>query len=655
MITDSPESVWPNLARKNTMRVRSLRRILVFALAAIVVMTTLFVIGPSPASAQKGPSGGLGPLTPDAPPNYGSTALRAGFLPDPFSVQVRTGGNIELRQVDPNCRGFVTAQPDYNLDWSGSSTFLRIYVDGTMADTTLAVRTPGGQLLCNDDAFGTLRSALDFNNPAAGRYNIWVGSYSSGTFADARLYITELSSNRPGGALTPMPSTSGGDRLDFSLPPNYGSTSLRSGFLPDPFSISLTTGGPVNVSYLSPDSRGNSCRGYATAAPDFSVNWSGTTSLLRIYALADRDATLVVNAPDGSWHCNDDRFGLNPGLDFNNPPFGRFDIWVGSYSQSGGAPAVLYITELSSNPGGGGVVPTPSSGGGTRLDFSLPPVFGSTQLRAGFLPDPFSVSVTAGGTVSMSTAMPDCRGSGTAAPTYRVQWSGSSSFLRFYVQSSNDTTLAINTPNGQWVCNDDRFGLQPGIDFNNPQTGQYDIWVGRFGGGTGPATLFITELSSNPGGSGGVAPTPSGGSGQLSFSLPPNYGSTQLRAGFVPDPFSIALTTGGPVNVSYLGNDSRGQSCRGYATSAPDYRVQWSGSSSFLRFYVESDRDSTLVINAPNGQWFCNDDAVGLMPMIDFSNPQTGQYDIWVGSFSSSGGSSGRLFITELRSNQPRR
>ena len=138
---------------------------------------------------------------------------------------------------------------------------------------------------------------------------------------------------------------------------------------------------------------------------------------------------------------------------------------------------------------------------------------------------------------------------------------------------------------------------------------------------------------------------------ELDMSLASNFGSTDLSAGFVPDPYSMDLVSGGPVDVSYLGDD-----CRGYATAASDYDVTYtSGAQDLLRFYFVADtEDTTLVINAPDGSWHCNDDAPGTIdPMIDFANPETGRYDIWVGSYQAGAENSGTLFVTELESNSP--
>lgn len=138
---------------------------------------------------------------------------------------------------------------------------------------------------------------------------------------------------------------------------------------------------------------------------------------------------------------------------------------------------------------------------------------------------------------------------------------------------------------------------------------------------------------------------------ELDPQLASNFGSTDLEAGFTPDPFSEDLVSGGPVDVSYLGDE-----CRGFATAASDYDVTYeSGAADLLRFYFVADTaDTTLIVNAPDGSWHCNDDAPGTIdPMIDFSNPESGRYDIWVGSFEEGSENAGTLYVTELDSNSP--
>lgn len=134
--------------------------------------------------------------------------------------------------------------------------------------------------------------------------------------------------------------------LNYSLPAVYGSTALWSGFLPDPFSVGVTAGGPVNSSYL-----GGSCYGYTTSAPTFSVNYTnGAFPTLRFYFIGSGDATMIINSPSDSYSCVDDSFGtLNPTIDFNSPQSGRYDIWVASYVEGASISGTLFVTESTGN------------------------------------------------------------------------------------------------------------------------------------------------------------------------------------------------------------------------------------------------------------------------------------------------------------------
>lgn len=145
------------------------------------------------------------------------------------------------------------------------------------------------------------------------------------------------------------------------------------------------------------------------------------------------------------------------------------------------------------------------------------------------------------------------------------------------------------------------------------------------------------------------APTPNP-QPTLNYSLPSNYGSTSLTSGFVPDPFQVGITSGGSVNVSYLGSG-----CAGFATQAPDFSVNYTnGAFPTLRFYFVGNGDSTMVVNAPNGVYRCNDDSFGtLNPTIDYASPSSGRYDVWIGSFSSGQFISGTLNVTESTGNHP--
>ena len=132
-------------------------------------------------------------------------------------------------------------------------------------------------------------------------------------------------------------------------------------------------------------------------------------------------------------------------------------------------------------------------------DISANPHAGTVRLSAGFTPDPYNISVTAGGTIRASERFSGCYGYISHAPDVRLHWSGGGNLpLIISATSSRDTTLVVNAPNGRWYCDDDSGeGTNPSLRFGSPMAGQYDIWIGSYGGDYVSATLSISELYSN--------------------------------------------------------------------------------------------------------------------------------------------------------------
>lgn len=134
------------------------------------------------------------------------------------------------------------------------------------------------------------------------------------------------------------------------------------------------------------------------------------------------------------------------------------------------------------------------SGVAAAQDWTLNPTFGQTTLSAGFAPDPYTVQLTAGGNIDVGASIGgQCRGMVANAPDYRLNYNAGSLPLYIGARSNSDTTIVVNAPDGNWYCNDDANGLNPQVWWGNPQSGQYDIWVGTYGGGTAGATLYFTE------------------------------------------------------------------------------------------------------------------------------------------------------------------
>ena len=130
---------------------------------------------------------------------------------------------------------------------------------------------------------------------------------------------------------------------DWQGAPHFGQINLAAGFMPDPARYRVTAGGTHNIAACG----GSGWAGWVTQRPDFDLYWNGSTSELTIAVESgNADTVLLVNAPDGSWHYNDDYSGTNSAITFYNPQAGLYDIWIGSYDGSRRNPAVLVFTEL---------------------------------------------------------------------------------------------------------------------------------------------------------------------------------------------------------------------------------------------------------------------------------------------------------------------
>jgi len=264
-----------------------------------------------------------------ASPNFGDLRLKEGFLPDPQSVAITSGGSIEV-DVGGCSYGHVSNAPDVDLYYTttgGSSLY--VYAEGD-GDTMLLVNTPGGEWLCDDDSHGDLNPVIRIPAAADGLYDIWVGSYSD-EMHTATLYVSEID---PSAA-----STSGSP--DVSLDPTFGDVNLSVGFLPDPHAVSLRAGGSLDVDV------GSCSYGYVANAPDVDFYYTSSSGAadLYIYVDSDDDTTLLINRPDGTWVCDDDGYeGTNPVVVMPKATGGLYNIWVGTYGDDL-TDATLYISE----------------------------------------------------------------------------------------------------------------------------------------------------------------------------------------------------------------------------------------------------------------------------------------------------------------------
>jgi hypothetical protein len=278
--------------------------------------------------------------------------------------------------------------------------------------------------------------------------------------------------------------------------------------------------------------------------------------------------------------------------------------------------------------------------------------FGTITLTPGFTPDPHVAAGTSGGEANASTVNSQCRGWISSTPDHILVLRSDFNFLRIFAEAEGDTTLVIQTPNGQVRCNDDTYGRNPSVE-GTFTAGTYRVWLGSYAEGENLRyQLKLTELRGVvPGAAGATGatatPPPQGGGdanrGLQIDSTQGNFDPVALRAGFTPDPARKAGVSGGELNATRLGGD-----CRGWIAGRPDHIVTLQSNFNFFRVFVNSDSDTTLVIRLPNGRFVCNDDANGLNPAVTRNRWRRGTYRVWVGSYAEGDNSRYTVGFTEL-------
>lgn len=200
---------------------------------------------------------------------------------------------------------------------------------------------------------------------------------------------------------------------------------------------------------------------------------------------------LVLTRADGS----EDRIVLNAGAIFDD----LLDELVGVWSEP--PPAAGPGVAAAPNP-----APAPAAAAPNQNaivpDPNLAPTYGQTALVSGFLPDPRSVTVLAGGGIAAIDAVGrHCRGFIAEAPDYRLTFTPGEYLLSISVVSEADTTLVVRGPDGRWHCVDDAGdSLNPAIELHPALEGRYDIWVGTYDlvREYPEATLYISEIGPGP-------------------------------------------------------------------------------------------------------------------------------------------------------------
>lgn len=367
-----------------------------------------------------------------------------------------------------------------------------------------------------------------------------------------------------------------------------------------PTSMPGEAGGPIHAAMM--DAR---CTGQVDELPNHVIQVTADMAMLSFRVQSASDSTLMILGPSGTW-CNDDSDGLNAAIE---GPFtaGTYSVFVGSFNGDA-FPYTLLVT-----PDGNDEVAEPAEIVPTNLPAAV-------SVGAALSPDPMTLTGSVTPTHSASIAIgPGCAGFVSSSPEHVFSLSAPQSYLRFTAESNTDLTLALRGPGGV-QCNDDTHGFDPEIA-GPLAPGEYQLFVGTYSSGAS-AAYTLTVATQPHGGAGAAIPTT------------PTGDVISIAPGFSPDPQVAVGVSGGPESTSNYGATPTGP-CRGTIANEPNHVFVLEQPMPYLRFSVEAQHDTTLVIRGPEGLR-CQDDSYGVNPEIAGAMP-AGRYEVFVGSYSVDG------------------
>lgn len=359
------------------------------------------------------------------PVSVGVTAYRGSVSFTPASDLAAAAGESGGRQ---GCYGIIDASRPVLTFSRGEGLTGQIEVLGRSeeSDLIMAVVDDEGRYYCNDD-FDGLNPGVRVSGDSAS-YRVFMGAYGETNELRADLSVRHLE-RKPVTTVT---------------------ASIRGGELQKTVDM--------KGSVMEQNTLGNECPGYvgSVTTPNAIISVRGVTSSLEFIGRTTDDGVLTVVAPDGTVHCNDDTYGLQPAVNFQEPKDGDYRVFMGFYRQSDSSSMALEL-----RPG-----PTLTANSRTR---TLTPA-----------QEEQTVAVSAGGTTPGRDVGSTCGGYfDMSAPQAVFELSPVSSTVVWSVDAPVDTVLMLRMPDGSFVCQDDSNGFNPEYSAQIGG-GKVYAWIGTF-------------------------------------------------------------------------------------------------------------------------------------------------------------------------------
>jgi hypothetical protein len=263
----------------------------------------------------------LNGLAPDAPAQFGVLDLEREN--GSATRQGATAAMVEGSRVNASCRGWYPSAPVANVRIA-QPRFLSI-TTASDGDLTLLVRTPAGQILCDDDSGYGNAPRLE-TMAAPGVYTVWVGSFSQSQNAP---YTLSLASE----VVAPVVDAYG---FAPDAPPAFGILDLAENTVPTVMrGVALHR---VEATALDP-----SCSGAGfSAAPTVALR-TRSARRVTLAAAAPQDHALLVQNAQGVRHCQGRRASsVSASIDLQP---GTTLVWIGTSERQRHVPYALTVRD----------------------------------------------------------------------------------------------------------------------------------------------------------------------------------------------------------------------------------------------------------------------------------------------------------------------
>jgi hypothetical protein len=259
------------------------------------------------------------------------------------------------------------------------------------------------------------------------------------------------------------------------------------------------------------------------------------------------------------------------------------------------------------------------------------------SLVGGFFPDPQQVAAEVRGSEPASALVRGCPGFVADSPALEVTLDDPSTPLRFAASGDAVAALIVVSPDGIHHCGGaDDAGLA-WVRLAREAPGSYLVWPAVDDTvTTATLSLQVSEFDFGEPSFGGEG---FASAEQLVLDAPPAAGSHEFSG---DDGLLILLTVSGGVSAGDAAPGCSGQ----IDPERPDVVVTLPAYETQLVLRVTSDADTTLIVVAPTGELFCDDDSVGHDPVVIVTDAIAGDYAVWVGIFAGLGGEDATLTVT---------